>query len=52
MGVRDIYCVICGITTTGIHHYNNDIKELKEILKRGKFNVPSDGKYKLRLGCY
>ena len=50
MGVRDIYCVICGITTARIHHYNNDIKELKEILKRGKFNVPSSGKYKTRLG--
>lgn len=50
MGVRDIYCVICGITTTGIHYYNNDIKELIQILKRGKFNVPSNGKYKTRLG--
>lgn len=50
MGVHDIYCVICGITTSRIHHYNNDIKELKEILKRGKFNVPSSGKYKTRLG--
>jgi hypothetical protein len=50
MGVRDIYCVICGITTSRIHHYNNDIKELKEILKKGKFNVPSSGKYKTRLG--
>ena len=25
-------------------------KELKKILKRGKFNVPSSGKYKTRLG--
>jgi len=50
MGVRDIYCVICGITTTGIHHYNNDIKKLNKILKKGKFNIPSSGKYKTRLG--
>jgi hypothetical protein len=50
MGVHDIYCVICGITTTGIHWYKNDIEELEEILKKRKFNVPSSGKYKTRLG--
>ena len=50
MGVFDIHCVVCGITATGIHWYENDLEDLKAILDRGKFNIPSNSKYKLRLG--
>lgn len=50
MGIQDMHCVICGITTSKIHHYKDDIIILKEILKQGKFNVPSSGKYKTKLG--
>ena len=50
MGVFDIHCVVCGITATGIHWYENDLEDLKEILDIGKFNIPSNSKYKLRLG--
>ena len=50
MGVHDSYCVICGITTTKIPWYKNDIDELKDILKSGEFRIPSKGKYPGRLG--
>ena len=49
MGVHDTYCVICGITTTKIHWYENDIEELVSIIKAGEFNLPSKSKYKLKL---
>ena len=51
MPVHDIYCVICGIQAKGIHWYENDLEELKYILNKGKYKVPSKSKkHKLSLG--
>lgn len=44
MGCHDIYCVICGITASGLDSYNNDIKYLTKIIKTGKFDLPSKSK--------
>ena len=49
MGVHDSYCVICGITTTKIHWYDDDIDNLQNIINLGEFNIPSKGKYPGRL---
>jgi len=50
MGVHDTYCFICGITTTGIHWYENDIEYLMDIINTGEFNLPSKSKtYKSHL---
>ena len=50
MGVHDTYCVICGITTTGIHWYENDIEYLMDIINAGEFHLPCKSKtYKSRL---
>ena len=48
MGVHDTYCVICGITTTRIHWYENDLIELMDIINAGEFHIPSKSKYKWR----
>ena len=49
MGVHDTYCVICGITTTQIHWYENDIENLIDIINAEEFHLPSKSKYKSRL---
>ena len=44
MGVHDTYCCICGITTTRIHWYKNDIEYLQNIINNGEFHIPSKSK--------
>lgn len=44
MGVHDTYCCICGITTTRIHWYKNDIEYLQNIINKGEFHIPSKSK--------
>jgi hypothetical protein len=50
MGGHDIYCVICGISASDFYNLNEDIKNLKNIINKGEFNIPSKSKifiYKL-----
>ncbi len=49
MGSHDIYCVICGIVASGLHNLNNDMKDLKKIINKGEFNIPSKSKYIYKL---
>jgi hypothetical protein len=42
---HDIYCVICGISASGLNSLNEDIKYLTKIISKGEFNIPSKSKY-------